>query len=177
MSDTNRIDGYARALLAVADAEGEASAVGDELFQVAQAFARSEELNRALGDTLLPFERKQQIITDLVGARVSAVTVSLLSMLTGAGRIGDLPAIAERMTSLAAEQQDTTVAEVRTAVELDDATLARLVGRLSAATGKRLSPRVVVDPKLVGGVVAKVGDTVFDGSVRSRLQDLREAWG
>jgi F-type H+-transporting ATPase subunit delta len=47
---------------------------------------------------------------------------------------------------------------------------------LAAATGKRIKANVIVDPGVIGGVVAKVGDTVFDGSVRSRLQELREAW-
>jgi F-type H+-transporting ATPase subunit delta len=176
-TDATRIDGYARALLAVADAEGEASNVGDELFRVAQAFGKSDELARSLTDPLIPFERKERIVSDLIGGRVSHVTVSLLNLLVAANRFRDLGAIANLMGELMAESRDMAVAEVRTAVDLDPATLDRLVQRLAAATGKRLTPQVIVDPSVVGGVVAKVGDTVFDGSVRSRLQELREAWG
>jgi F-type H+-transporting ATPase subunit delta len=176
VDDTSRIDGYARALLAVADAEGEASGVGNELFQVARAFSGSDELTRSLSDPLVPFERKETIVSDLLGSRVSKVTISLLNMLIGAGRIKDLGSIAARMGEMAAASREMAIAEVRTAVELDEATIARLVAKLSAVTGQRVTPRVVVDPSVVGGIVAKVGDTVFDGSVRSRLQELREAW-
>jgi F-type H+-transporting ATPase subunit delta len=55
--------------------------------------------------------------------------------------------------------------------------VARLEERLSAATGKRVQVTVIVDPSVVGGVVTKIGDTVFDGSVKSRLDELREQWG
>ena len=68
------------------------------------------------------------------------------------------------------------MAEVRSAIELDAATISRLEAKLAAATGKRIKANVIVDTSVVGGLVAKVGDTVFDGSVRSRLQELREAW-
>ena len=81
------------------------------------------------------------------------------------------------MTEMAAAAEDEVVAEVRSAVPLDDATLARLTAKLAATTGRAISVRTIVDPDVIGGVVTKVGDTVYDGSVRSRLQELREAWG
>jgi F-type H+-transporting ATPase subunit delta len=172
-----RIEGYAAAMLDVARAEGDPDGLSDELIRVAGAFGQSEELRSVLRDPLIPFERKQGVVDDLLGGRASQVTISLVNLLVGAGRIGDFSAIAQRMASLAAETEEYTIAEVRTAFELDEATLARLTEKLAAATGRRIKPRVVVDPTLLGGVVAKVGDTVFDGSVRSRIQDLREAWG
>ena len=62
-----------------------------------------------------------------------------------------------------------------TAFELDDATVQRLAEALSRATGKQVEVKTVVDPSLVGGVVARVGDTVIDGSLRHRLEGLRQA--
>jgi len=103
--------------------------------------------------------------------------VSMVNMLVANGRIAEFSAIARRAVEIAAEAQQAVVAEVRSAIELDDATLARLTSKLSAVTGKKILPKVIVDPTVVGGVVAKVGDTVFDGSVANRLQELREAWG
>jgi len=172
-----RIDGYAAAMLDIARAEGDPDGLSDELIRVAAAFGQSEELRATLRDTLIPFERKQGVVDDLLGGRVSRVTISLVNLLIGAGRIAEFGAIAERMATMAAEAEEYTIAEVRTAFELDEVTLARLTEKLAAATGRRIKPRVIVDPTLLGGVVAKVGDTVFDGSVRSRFQDLREAWG
>ena len=98
-------------------------------------------------------------------------------MLVANGRASDLAPVARRALDLAAEGEEAVVAEVRSAIDLDQATVDRLAAKLSAATGLKVQPQVVVDPSLVGGVVAKVGDTVFDGSVASRLQELREAWG
>jgi F-type H+-transporting ATPase subunit delta len=76
-----------------------------------------------------------------------------------------------------AEHEGTVVAEVQSAVALDAGQIARLEAALSRATGKRVQAKVVTDPALMGGLVAKIGDTVFDGSVKSRFSDVREQWG
>lgn len=174
--EANHIDGYARALLDVVAAEGDAERLSDELFLVAHAFGESEELEGALGDPLVPFERKQGIVTDLIGKRASKVTVSLVNMLVGVNRLKDFGAISKRMMELAAEAEGHVVAEIRSAIELDDATKDRLAIKLAEVTGKAVQLHVVVDPSVVGGLVAQVEDTLFDGSIRNRLLELREAW-
>jgi F-type H+-transporting ATPase subunit delta len=176
MMESNHIDGYARALLDVAAAEGDTDRLSDEMFRVARAFGGSEELQSTLGDPLIPFERKQAIVSDLIGKRASKVTVSLVNMLIGVDRLKDFEAISRRMKELAAEAEGHVVAEVRSAIELDAATRERLTARLADVTGKAVQLNVVVDPSVVGGLVAQVEDTLFDGSVRSRLLELREAW-
>ena len=173
---TNHIDGYARALLDVTAAEGDTDRLSDELFRVALAFGGSEELQGTLNDPLIPFERKQGIVTDLIGKRSSKVTVSLVNMLMGVDRLKDFEAITRRMKELAAEAEGHVVAEVRSAIELDAATQERLSAKLAEITGKAVRLNVVVDATVVGGLVAQVEDTLFDGSVRSRLLELREAW-
>jgi F-type H+-transporting ATPase subunit delta len=173
---TSHIDGYARAMLDVVEAEGNADRLSDELFRVATEFSESEELQGALGDRLIPFEKKQSIISDLIGKRASEVTVSLVNMLVGVGKVKDLPVITKRMLELAAEAEGEVVADVTSAIELDAATQERLAQTLSKVTGKTVKLHVTVDPLVVGGLVAQVEDTLFDGSVRSRLQELREAW-
>jgi len=173
---SDHIDGYARALLDVIGAEGDADRLSDELFRVAQAFAESEELQGTLGNSSVPFEAKQGIVTDLIGKRASAVTVSLVNMLVGVNRLKDFPAISKRMLDLAAEAQGSIVAEVRSAIELDEPTKDRLAAKLSEVTGRAVKLNVVMDPTVVGGLVAQVEDTLFDGSVRNRLLELREAW-
>ncbi len=173
---TNHIDGYARALFDVIGAEGDADRLSDELFRVAKAFAESEELQGTLSDRVLPFERKQAIVSDLIGKRASSVTVSLVNMLIGVGRVKDFPAISKRMMELAAEAEGEVVADVTSAIELDAGTQERLAAKLEQVTGKKVKLHVIVDPSVVGGLVAQVEDTLFDGSVRNRLLELREAW-
>ena len=92
----------------------------------------------------------------------------------GIGRGHDLPAIVNRFVELATATRQHEVAEVRSAVPLDDTQRDRLAAALSRATGKQVEVRVIVDPSVLGGVVARIGDTVIDGSVRSRLEQLKE---
>ena len=179
MEDTTRtdvLDGYAKGFLEIARAEGDAEALANELFAVGRAIDGSDELRDAITDTRVPFDRKQSLLADVLGERASNLAISLVTMLVSAGKARDITEVGRMMISAAAAAQQLTVAEVRSAIELDSATIARLEEKLTAATGKRIRANVIVDPSVVGGVVAKVGDTVFDGSVRSRLQELREAW-
>jgi F-type H+-transporting ATPase subunit delta len=90
------------------------------------------------------------------------------------GRVKDLPGIIEALVGLAAEQRRKAVAEVRTAVPLDKARRERLAQALREATGKDVDLKVLVDPGVVGGIVARVGDHVFDGTIRRRLEMARE---
>lgn len=174
MTAVDRIDGYATAILEVARAEGVLDRVGDELFRIARTFESSGALREALTDPRIPVERKKAVIDDLLGAKTSPLTVNLIGFVVSAGRAADLPDIADRVAGRAAAARDRAVAEVRTAVELDQPTLDRLTAALSRATGKEVEVKVVVDPSVIGGVVARVGDVVIDGTVSHRLQQLRE---
>ncbi len=170
----DRIDGYAAAILEVAGAEDQLERVGDELFRIARAFESSNPLREALTDPRIPVERKQGVIDDLLGGKSSPLTVNLIGFVVSAGRASDLPAIADRVAARAAATRDKAVAEVRTAIELDAATIERLTAALNTATGKDVEVKVVVDPSVIGGVVARVGDVVIDGTVSHRLQQIRE---
>jgi len=105
------------------------------------------------------------------------VTVTLASFIVEAGRARDLGKIADGVVGLAAERREQAVAEVRSAVPLSDAQRKRLEAALSHATGRTIEAKVVVDPTIVGGVIARVGDLVFDGSIASRLEDAKQALG
>jgi F-type H+-transporting ATPase subunit delta len=175
METTRRVDGYASALLELARAEEEVPRVSDELFRIARAFEGSAELRAALSDPRLPAERKQGVVDDLLGGRALPLTIHLVELVVAAGRSRDLPAIANRLAAMVAEARDRAVAEVRTPFELDAATKGRLAVSLSRATGKQVEVKTVVDPSLLGGLVARVGDTVIDGSLRHRFEELRQA--
>ncbi len=173
MSD--RIDGYAKAVYELATAEGELGRVERELTQVARSVETSAELRQALTDPALPIDRKQGIIDRLIGGRAAGLTTNIVQLMISQGRVSEMTGVAERLAEHAASAVGKQVAEIRTAIELDAATIARLSSALSRATGRELEVRTIVDPSVMGGVVARVGDTVFDGSVKKRLESLRQA--
>jgi F-type H+-transporting ATPase subunit delta len=172
MSDA-RIEGYARALFEVARAEGTLDEVEDELFRFARSYESNDELRNALSDTDLPPERRSAIVEDLLGGKATPTTTQLIAMVAASGRGHDLPAIVDRLVERASSAKHLAVAEVRTAVALTDDQQARLKAALENATGKRLNLKAVVDPSVIGGVVATVGDTVIDDTVRTRIDQLK----
>lgn len=172
MSDA-RIDGYARALFEIARAEGTIDEVEDELFRFARSYESSDSLRNALTDEMVPAGKRQAIVEDLLGGKATPTTTQLVSMVVGSGRGRDLPAIIDRLVQRAANTKNLEVAEVRSAVALTDDQQARLKAALANATGKQVNLKVIVDPSILGGVVATVGDTVIDGSVRTRVDQLK----
>ena len=169
-----RVEAYATALLEVSRAEGHLGDIQDELFRFARTFEGSDELRSALTDPSLPTDRRVGIVEDLLGGKALQTSAALASFVVAAGRAGELPAIIDRFVELAAAEQRRAVAEVRSAIELTPEQTERLREALNRATGKDVEVKVVVDPSVLGGVVARVGDVVIDGSVRHRLEQLRE---
>jgi F-type H+-transporting ATPase subunit delta len=172
MSD-NRIDGYARALFEVARAEGTIDEVEDELFRFARSYETSDELRNALTDEQIPAARRQSIVEDLLGGKATSTTTQLVSMVIGSGRGRDLPAIVDKLVARASSSKHLELAEVRSAVPLTADQESRLAAALANATGKQVNLKVVVDPSVLGGLVATIGDTVIDGSVRTRIDQLK----
>ncbi len=172
MSDA-RIDGYARALFEVARAEGTIDEVEDELFRFARSFESSDELRSALTDDQVPAAKRQAIVEDLLGGKATSTTTQLVSMVVGSGRGRELPAIIDKLVARAASSKNLSVAQVRSAVALTDDQQHRLKAALANATGQQVELKVIVDPSVLGGIVATVGDTVIDGSVRTRVDQLK----
>jgi len=169
---TDRIDAYANAMFEVAKGEGTLDEVEDELFRFGRSLDASDALRTTLTDEHLPPAKRQAIVEDLLGGRASSTTTALLSFVVGAGRGRDLPAIIAKLVDRAASEKSLAVAEVRSAVALTADQQTRLAAALANATGKQVALKVVVDPTVIGGLVATVGDTVIDGSVRTRLDQL-----
>jgi F-type H+-transporting ATPase subunit delta len=173
MTDNGLIDGYAKGLFEVAKAEGTLDEVEDELFRFARSYESSDELRSALSNDEIPPAKRQAIVEDLLGGKTTSTTVQLISMIVGSGHSKDLPAIVDRMVQRAASSKDMEVAEVRAAIPLSDDQEERLRAALANATGKNVALKVIVDPTVLGGLVATVGDTVIDGTVRTNLDQLK----
>ncbi len=171
----DRITGYARGIFEMARGEGQLERVEDELLAISRAIETSPELRSNLTDPSLPIDKKQDVIDELIGARASSVTVGVVQLLVSQNRAADLPALALAVADEAAASRDKELAEVRSAVPLDDETVTRLSAALGRATGKSVEVKVIVDPSLIGGIVARVGDTVIDGSIAKRFASVRQA--
>lgn len=177
MSDEELIGGYAQALFAVARAEGVLSKVEDELYAFGKALEQHTALREALTNAALPAVNKKAVVRDLLGERANPVTVSLLGFVIEAGHGREIPKIVDALARMASQEREHALAEVRTAVDLSTEQRERLGEALSRATGRQVDVKVVVDPSVIGGVVARVGDEVFDGSIASRLEDAKQALG
>ncbi len=174
MAAEELIHGYAEALFRVVKAEGELDRVEDELFRFGKLLDSSHELKQALADQGIDTAQRVKVLEELLSDKVSPHSLGLLTFIVAQGRARQLPRILEELSSLAAEARRSVVAEVRSAVPLDEGQRAELAEALSKATGKNVEVKVLVDPSVIGGLVAKVGDTVIDGTVRHRLEQLKE---
>ena len=175
MTETH-ITSYADAVLAAARAEGAVAVVEDELFRFARALEDSDELRNTLSDDRLPVARRAQIVEDLLGGKAGPTTIGAVSMLVLAGRVADIAAVADEFVRRSAESRGHAVAEVRSAVALSDDQQNRLAVALAGQIGREVTVRNVVDPTVLGGIVTQIGDSLYDGSVRTRLTQLRDAF-
>jgi F-type H+-transporting ATPase subunit delta len=173
--NVDKIAGYADALLAVARAEGSVEATRSQLRDVAQAVEANDELRATLSNNLLPAATRAQIVDDLLSGKASDVTRSLVGMIVTAGRGGDLGPIVTAFANAAAASSGHRVAVVRSAVALSEDQKFRLSQALSASAGAPIELENIVDPDVIGGAVTTIGDTVIDGSLRTKLSQMHEA--
>lgn len=173
MSDA-KTNAYAKALADIAEAEGVLARVDAEFTAVAAAYESNDQLRNTIGDQAIPVDRRQGIVEQLLaGKGAHPLTAQLLGMVIGAGRGRDLSAIASAIGNRRASSQGRAVAEVRSAVALTEDQQRRLGEQLAKAVGTDVNVKVIVDPSVVGGLVATVGDKVIDGSVRTKLDRVK----
>ena len=170
MSD-NRITAYADAAFSVARAEGNLGEVEDELFRLGRVLESSEELRSTLTDPHLPAARRQQVVEDLLEGKATTTTIAIVSMVAASSEDDDGADVQRSATD-----RGEAVAEVRSAVALTDEQISRLAAALKARTNLDVTVKNIVDPTVMGDVVTQIGDSVLDGSVRTRLNQLRDAF-
>lgn len=166
--------GYAKAIFEIASSEGEIERVADELYRIARVLEKQHELRETLTDIAVPLDAKESLLDEILGDKVSPHTLNILKFVVNQGKARRLVEIADDLAGLAEEESKREIAEVRTAVPLSGDQTEKLAEALSKATGKNVSVKVIVDPSVIGGVVARVGDTVIDGSIQSKLESLKE---
>jgi F-type H+-transporting ATPase subunit delta len=166
---------YARALLDVVIQEGDPEKVEQELSAVANLYSDTQELQRALTNPAVPLAAKRGIVEALVAkTQTSPELGKLFRMLADRNLLVLLPELASVYRQRLMEHRQIDSAEVTTALPLSPEQVTQLEQRLVAATGRRVMMTTQVAPSLIGGVVARVGSTVYDGSIATQLAKMRE---
>ena len=160
-----------------AEGAGELERLEGELFFVATLVEQQPAVRSALTNPGLPVANKQALVADLLEGRVSARCASLVDLLVELNEGHGLDTRLKEWAEAAAARRNRVVAEVRSAVELDETRRARLAEVLTRVIGKPVLLQTTVDTAILGSLVVRVGDELFDGSVRSRLEQAREALG
>ncbi len=166
---------YARALLDIAIKEADPARVGEELASFATLVDEHAVLREALKNPGIPAVAKGRVIEELsTKLSLSSPLAKLLLMLAERDRLSLLPDLNEVYQERLREHQQILEAEVTTAAPLEEASAGALRKRLQDVTGRQITMTTNVDPTLIGGLVARIGGTVYDGSVSSRLAKMRE---
>lgn len=169
-----RIEGFATAVLQTVEGERALANLEDELFRFSRIVSGSEELSAALTSRDISATARRNLVTDLLRDKASTEAVALAAYATQVGRARDYQDLLDSVVSRVAAESNRRLAEVRSAVELDDQQQRQLATALSRTIGHDVDVRVSVDPSVIAGFVATIGDTVVDASARHQLDLLKE---
>jgi F-type H+-transporting ATPase subunit delta len=167
---------YAKALLELGVEQKDLDRLVDELGRFAETWETSAELRNAIENPLVPHAAKKAVVNELVDRLGATATVRhTLLILVDRRRTKALPYVARMLRELADSRKGLMRAEVTTAIPLEDAYYARLQAQLERMTGKRVVIDRRTDESLIAGVITRIGDRIIDGSLRTRIQSLRDA--
>jgi F-type H+-transporting ATPase subunit delta len=166
---------YAKALFNLAQEEAKIDQYGEELAGLVRLFETTPELADAIQNPLYPEATRKSIFASIAAsAGLTPIMKSLVNLLIEKHRLVNLGEISEYYSGLIDEHANVARAQVRAAVPLEDKVVQEIALSLEKMTGKKIVVEFQADPELIGGVVARIGDLVLDGSVRTQLFNLRE---
>jgi F-type H+-transporting ATPase subunit delta len=166
---------YAAALADVVIARGEARQVQEELSAWELMMQANEQLREVFGNPTVPYEQKRKVLTALIArARVRPTTANFLQVLLQNHRLSDLNEVNKRFALVLDERSGVASAEVTTARPVTEASQNALRAKLSEMTGKDVRLSFKTDEDLIGGMVTRIGSTIYDGSVRNQLRLAQE---
>jgi F-type H+-transporting ATPase subunit delta len=174
MSNTRVARRYAEAIVELAEERKQVDRVAEDFGLLRRIIAESRDFASFLRSPIISKEKKGSVLTTLFASRLGALTMDFLRLLTDKNREGVLGQITEEFVRLRDERLGIVNVDVRAVLELTKEQRGALERRFEEITRKKVLITVSLDKQLQGGFVAKVGDTVFDGSVRHQLELLRE---
>jgi len=167
---------YAKALFEIGVEDGNYERMGREVRAMARALKTSPELAMALSNPAFARSDREKVLKAVLqrlGA--SQMVVNFTRLLLDRERVVVLPDISRELDALIDARAGRVAAEVRSAVPLDAGQRERLTQALEQLSGKKVEMKIDTDPSLLGGVVAKLGDTVYDGSLKTQLEKMKQA--
>ena len=166
---------YARALFDVGLKESDPAQIERDVAAFAALMSDNVELQGALTNPGIPASAKHQIV-DALAQRMNMARPAhkLLLLLADRDRLGLMPDLLDVYRERLMEFQQVVLAEVTTAAPLTADRVAELQQKLSTVTGRKVDMKTSVDPSIIGGVVTRIGGTVYDGSIATQLAKLRD---
>lgn len=166
---------YATALADVVADRGEARQVQEELSSWEMMMNANSMLMEVFRNPTIPYEQKQKVLTSLIErVRLRPTTSNFLQVLLRNQRLTELPEVNLRFAQVLDERSGVVSAQVTTARDVPEAQQEALRAKLTAMTGKHVRLSFTTDQELIGGIVARIGSTIYDGSVRTQLQQVKE---
>jgi F-type H+-transporting ATPase subunit delta len=165
---------YATALADIVLEQGAAEPAKKQLADFRAAYEESAELRNFLATPAVPREAKHKVIDTLVARLGSSKVIrNFLFVIVDNQRVHLFPEIVDSFEQVLQKRQGVAEAEVASAVELNDGQKTALVRTLERLSGKKIQAKYSLEPGLLGGAVVRIGDTIYDGSVQNRLNQLR----
>lgn len=166
---------YARALLAIGIQEGNYEALGEDLGKMAELLKENRELRGVLASPFYPLDSRKAITKTVVESLgLSKPVVDFIDLLIDRERIDHFPGITKAYETLCDEVAKRLRATLVTAAKIPPELVNEIKGQLESTTGKEVLLSVEEDPSLIGGVLTKIGNTVYDGSLKTQLSKVKE---
>lgn len=164
---------YAIALADVVIERGETQAVRKELLQWGSMMSSNSLLREVFSNPTVPYEQKRNLLRELITkSKVLPTTASFLQVLLRNQRLSEIDEVNKRFALILDHRAGVVAAEVTTARPIPPASIQALQGKLASVTGKNVRLTFATDLELIGGMVVRIGSTVYDGSVRNQLHQL-----
>jgi F-type H+-transporting ATPase subunit delta len=170
---TGIFEPYAEALLSLAKQHNLLDDFSRDAVAIREILKSSVELQTFLDNPTLVADQKRPVVQQVFGSGINPLMLNFLNLLLDRNRIGYLDGILSRFKTLVRQQRNIALAEVTTAVPLNDAQTATVIDKVKAMTGAQdVELDVRIDPEIIGGVIVQAGSKVFDASVRSQLKRI-----
>ncbi len=167
---------YAKALFALGKEQEKFESYSETLSAIGKLYVDTPEIGDSLTNPLYPLEARQKVMAKIAEiVKADTILTSFLNLVVEKKRAGILPDIADEMQVMVDQEQNISHGSVVSAIELDDALMEKIQAALEKITGKNVILETQVDPNIIGGIIAKVGDLVLDGSIRTQLNGLKES--
>ena len=166
---------YAKALMGLATKSGSVDNVLGELHSFVDVLDRLPKLKDALESPRIGFSEKEKILEKAIKGKASPEFLNFAKVVCRKGRADCFSAIADSAQAMHDEMSGSVQATMTTAVEVNDSVREKVSSRLASVLGKKVTLEANVDPNIIGGLVVRVGDTVYDGSVTNQLKQVRSS--